>query len=131
MNELEEKIFLEGLPFQRKQTKLQKIDEVDHESFISATGQSAAAEYNQKSRKREERKSQVEINLEGIDFTDNSPEGRKSELRPVEGFVEKVRVPGPTSQPASSLASEETLSDGHFDDMKGTFMNHLKVIERE
>lgn len=25
----------------------------------------------------------------------------------------------------SATASEETLSDGHFDDMRGTVMNHL------
>lgn len=34
-------------------------------------------------------------------------------------------------KPTSTIGSDETLSDGHFDDMKGTFMNHLKLIERE
>ena len=31
----------------------------------------------------------------------------------------------------SATASEETLSDGHFDDMRGTIMNHLQVVERD
>lgn len=92
MNEQDERVFLEGLHFKR-QTKLHKIEEeaADRESFNSATGLSAAAEYNQRriTKKREERKSQVEINLGGIDFTDNSPEARKSELGPMEVNIEE------------------------------------------
>ena len=92
MNEQDEKIFLECLPFKRE-TKLHKIDEeVDRESFNSASGLSAAAEYNKKkvARKREERKSQVEINLDCIDFTDNSPEVKKIDLSDIEGIIEEM-----------------------------------------
>jgi hypothetical protein len=35
MNQEEENIFLDLLPYKRKPAKLQKIEEVDHESFIS------------------------------------------------------------------------------------------------
>jgi hypothetical protein len=35
MNQEEENIFQDMLPYRRKPTKLQKIEEVDHESFIS------------------------------------------------------------------------------------------------
>ncbi len=79
MNDEDANFFIDALPFQKKkQTKLQKIEEEDHESFVSA-GPSVEADYNLKrgSRNMEERKSQVEINLKQIDFTEDSPENKQ------------------------------------------------------
>ena len=126
MNQEEESIFTDLLPFKKRGIKLQKIEEADHESFVSAE-KIVPAEYNQKMQQMlEDRKSQLDINLGGLEFSEESPEGKKG-IVPEQGFTE-LQIQGGGN---SASASEDSLSEGHFDDMRGTFMNHLKVIERD
>ncbi len=94
-------------------TRLHKIEEVAHDGgSILSGGQRISVDAV---KIKEERKSQIEKNMDELEFNE-SPNLAQTAV-----VVQEVE----------DVSEEDFVSEGQFDEMKATLVDHLKVIQRE